>query len=145
MKLTKRTDHFFAAQDIIKTNVLTKFHEDCTITDFYKVNKETFLHLGGHPYKKKWAPLLGGNVFQPTRTSHDVMWKNLLANFKKTSKNALPPGNHFHEDWTINMASRVDIWKNAPPPGSHVFQPTGTIFELIQDSINSKVKAKILF
>ncbi|KAH3864743.1 hypothetical protein DPMN_027769 [Dreissena polymorpha] len=25
--------------------------------------------------------------------------------------------------------------KNAPPPGSHVFQPTGIIFELIQDII----------
>ncbi|KAH3846603.1 hypothetical protein DPMN_088906 [Dreissena polymorpha] len=27
------------------------------------------------------------------------------------------------------------IWKNAPPPGSHVFQPTGIIFELVQDII----------
>ncbi|KAH3749854.1 hypothetical protein DPMN_184369 [Dreissena polymorpha] len=38
----------------------------------------------------------------------------------------------FHEDWTINVASRV---KNAPPLGSHVFQAKVTIFELIQDII----------
>ncbi|KAH3885110.1 hypothetical protein DPMN_009099 [Dreissena polymorpha] len=25
------------------------------------------------------------------------------------------------------------MWKNAPPPGGHVFQPTGIIFELVQD------------
>ncbi|KAH3771486.1 hypothetical protein DPMN_172806 [Dreissena polymorpha] len=48
----------------------------------------------------------------------------------------------FHEDRKINVASRVltrfyysHIWKNALPPGSHVFQPTGIIFELIQDII----------
>ncbi|KAH3847595.1 hypothetical protein DPMN_089922 [Dreissena polymorpha] len=33
----------------------------------------------------------------------------------------------FHEDQTINVASRV---KNAPPLGSHVFQANVTIFEL---------------
>ncbi|KAH3786714.1 hypothetical protein DPMN_164823 [Dreissena polymorpha] len=36
----------------------------------------------------------------------------------------------FHEDRTMNVASRV---KNAPPLGSHVFQANVTIFELIQD------------
>ncbi|KAH3782263.1 hypothetical protein DPMN_160176 [Dreissena polymorpha] len=41
----------------------------------------------------------------------------------------------FHEDRKINVASRVLTRKNAPPPGSHVFQPTGIIFELIQDII----------
>ncbi|KAH3877218.1 hypothetical protein DPMN_001080 [Dreissena polymorpha] len=34
----------------------------------------------------------------------------------------------FHEDWKINVASRVLTRKNAPPPGSHVFQQTGIIF-----------------
>ncbi|KAH3753661.1 hypothetical protein DPMN_188303 [Dreissena polymorpha] len=50
-------------------------------------------------------------------------------------KNAPPPGGHvfqptdiifelFHEDWTINVASRV---KNAPPLGSHVFQANANV------------------
>ncbi|KAH3830893.1 hypothetical protein DPMN_104149 [Dreissena polymorpha] len=45
----------------------------------------------------------------------------------------------FHEDRKINVASRVLTKvltrKNAPPPGGHVFQPTGIIFELVQDII----------
>ncbi|KAH3830852.1 hypothetical protein DPMN_104108 [Dreissena polymorpha] len=40
----------------------------------------------------------------------------------------------FHEDRTINVASRV---KNAPPLGGHVFQANVTIFELIQDIIKT--------
>ncbi|KAH3884906.1 hypothetical protein DPMN_008892 [Dreissena polymorpha] len=47
-------------------------------------------------------------------------------------KNAPPLCSHFHEDWKINVVSRV---KNAPPSGSHIFQPTGIIFELVQDII----------
>ncbi|KAH3808831.1 hypothetical protein DPMN_137190 [Dreissena polymorpha] len=46
----------------------------------------------------------------------------------------------FHEDRTINVASRVLkrlIRKNAPPPRAHVFEPTGTIFELAQDIIGT--------
>ncbi|KAH3846861.1 hypothetical protein DPMN_089167 [Dreissena polymorpha] len=41
----------------------------------------------------------------------------------------------FHEDRKINVASRVLTRKNAPHPGGHVFQPTGIIFELVQDII----------
>ncbi|KAH3723887.1 hypothetical protein DPMN_049683 [Dreissena polymorpha] len=33
----------------------------------------------------------------------------------------------------INVATRVLTRKNAPPPGGHIFQPTGIIFELIQN------------
>ncbi|KAH3783175.1 hypothetical protein DPMN_161104 [Dreissena polymorpha] len=42
----------------------------------------------------------------------------------------------FHEDWTINVASRV---KHSPPLGSHVFQANITIFELIQDIIKTNL------
>ncbi|KAH3822819.1 hypothetical protein DPMN_124610 [Dreissena polymorpha] len=45
----------------------------------------------------------------------------------------------FNEDGKINVASRV---KNAPPPGSHVFQPTGIIFELVQDIIGMNLLTK---
>ncbi|KAH3753915.1 hypothetical protein DPMN_188567 [Dreissena polymorpha] len=64
-------------------------------------------------------------------------------------KNAPPLGSHFHEDWTINVASRVltrlyysHIRKNAPPPCGHVFQPTGIIFELVQDIIGINLLTK---
>ncbi|KAH3880410.1 hypothetical protein DPMN_004324 [Dreissena polymorpha] len=68
-------------------------------------------------------------------------------------KNAPPPGSHvfqptgiifelFHEDRTINVASRVHIGKNAPPLGSHVFQANITIFELIQDIIETNLLTK---
>ncbi|KAH3866088.1 hypothetical protein DPMN_029140 [Dreissena polymorpha] len=46
------------------------------------------------------------------------------------------------EDRKINVTSRVLTMKNAPPPGSHVFQPIVTIFELIQDIIETYILAK---
>ena len=53
------------------------------------------------------------------------------------------------EDRKINVTSLVltmfyysNIRKNAPPPGSHVFQPIVTIFELIQDIIETYILAK---
>ncbi|KAH3887732.1 hypothetical protein DPMN_011751 [Dreissena polymorpha] len=48
----------------------------------------------------------------------------------------------FHEDRKINVASRVLTRKNALPPGSHVFQPTGIIFELVQDIIGMNFLTK---
>ncbi|KAH3892230.1 hypothetical protein DPMN_016344 [Dreissena polymorpha] len=39
--------------------------------------------------------------------------------------------------WTINVAFRVFTRKNAPPLGSHVFQANVTIFELIQEIIQT--------
>ncbi|KAH3769785.1 hypothetical protein DPMN_171061 [Dreissena polymorpha] len=50
---------------------------------------------------------------------HDIIGKNFLTKF--------------HEDRKINVASKMLTRKNAPPPGGHVFQPTGIIFELVQD------------
>ncbi|KAH3771917.1 hypothetical protein DPMN_173246 [Dreissena polymorpha] len=48
----------------------------------------------------------------------------------------------FHEDRKINVASRVLTRKNATPPGGHVFQPTGIIFELVQDIIGMNLLTK---
>ncbi|KAH3775896.1 hypothetical protein DPMN_177306 [Dreissena polymorpha] len=45
----------------------------------------------------------------------------------------------FHEDQTIHVASRVHIKKNAPSLGSHVFQANVTIFEFIQDIIETNL------
>ncbi|KAH3799956.1 hypothetical protein DPMN_153580 [Dreissena polymorpha] len=45
----------------------------------------------------------------------------------------------FHEDGTINVASRV---KNAPTPGGHVFHPPRTIFKLVKDIIGINLLTK---
>ncbi|KAH3871890.1 hypothetical protein DPMN_035105 [Dreissena polymorpha] len=76
----------------------------------------------------------------------------------ETRKNAPPPGGHillapplgshtdlltkFHENWTINVTSRVLKMKNAPPPVGHVFKATETMFELFQDIIGSNLLTK---
>ncbi|KAH3809197.1 hypothetical protein DPMN_137558 [Dreissena polymorpha] len=147
---------FELIQDIIGTNLLTKFHDDRKIIVTSRV------------LTRKNSPPLGSHVFQAKVTIFelikDISGTNLLSKFHEdrkinvasrvlTRKNALPPGGHvfqptviifelvqdiikmnfltkFHEGQTINVASRV---KNAPPLGSHVFQAKVTIFELIQD------------
>ncbi|KAH3870311.1 hypothetical protein DPMN_033493 [Dreissena polymorpha] len=51
---------------------------------------------------------------------------------------------HFHEERTVNLASRVltsHIMKNDPPRGGHVFQRTGTIFKLVKDIIGTNLLA----
>ncbi|KAH3852951.1 hypothetical protein DPMN_095472 [Dreissena polymorpha] len=139
---------FELIQNIIKTNLLTKFHEDWTINVASR--------------EKCAAP--GGHVFKATKTIfeliQDIIWTNLLTKFHDdrkinvtsrvlTRKNAPPPWwpyvigmnllTEFHEDRTINVASRV---KNAPPLGIHVLQANVTIFELIQDIIETNLPTK---
>ncbi|KAH3857732.1 hypothetical protein DPMN_100345 [Dreissena polymorpha] len=115
------------AQNIIGTNLLTKFHED------QKINVASRVHI------KKNAPPPGSHVFQPTgiifELIQDIIWMNLLTKF--------------HEDQTANVASRVltrfcfsHIRKNAPPLGSHFFQANIIIFELIQDIIETDLLTK---
>ncbi|KAH3782148.1 hypothetical protein DPMN_160059 [Dreissena polymorpha] len=127
---------FELIQDIIRTNHLTKFHDDRTI------------NLASRVLTKKNAP------------PPDIIRKNLQTKFHEdrkinvasrvlTRKNAPPPCGHFHEDRTINVDSRVltrfyysHIRKNAPPTGGHVFQATGTIFELVQNIIGTNLLTK---
>ncbi|KAH3877346.1 hypothetical protein DPMN_001209 [Dreissena polymorpha] len=67
-------------------------------------------------------PPLGSHVFQANiiifELIQDTIETNLLTKFHEdwtinvasrelTRKNASPPGGHFHEDWSINVASRV--------------------------------------
>ncbi|KAH3863932.1 hypothetical protein DPMN_026939 [Dreissena polymorpha] len=63
-------------------------------------------------------------------------------NVASRSNNAPSLGSHCHEDRKINVASRVLTRKNAPPPGGHDFQPTGIIFELFQDIIGMNLLTK---
>ncbi|KAH3754608.1 hypothetical protein DPMN_189288 [Dreissena polymorpha] len=128
---------FELIQDIIGTNVLTKFHED------RKIN------VASRVLTRKNAPPPGG-YFHEDQT----------INVASRVKNAPPLGSHtnlltkFHEDWTINVASRElqafqqhlgnkrakmalfhDPRQNCPPHSSHAIQLTGTIFKL-----NSRIK-----
>ncbi|KAH3799549.1 hypothetical protein DPMN_153159 [Dreissena polymorpha] len=121
---------FKLIQNIIETNLLTKFHVDWTINVASRVLTRKKCPAHWWPYiigtnlltkvlTRKNAPPPGGHVFQPTgiifKLFQDIIGMNLLT--------------EFHEDRTVNVASRV---KNAPPLGSHVFQSNVTIFELIQ-------------
>ncbi|KAH3802882.1 hypothetical protein DPMN_156578 [Dreissena polymorpha] len=147
---------FELIQDIIKTNVQNKFHEDWTInvtfrmlTSFYyniwtnlltKFHEDPTINVASRVVlTMKNAPPRGDHVFQPTeiifKLVQDIIGTHLLIKL--------------HDDLTINVASRVltrfyysHIRKNVPPPGSHVFQPTGTIFDLIQDFIGTKLLGK---
>ncbi|KAH3784579.1 hypothetical protein DPMN_162538 [Dreissena polymorpha] len=48
----------------------------------------------------------------------------------------------FHEDWAINVTSRVLTSKAAPPPGGHIFQQTETIFKLSLAIIKRNIQTK---
>ncbi|KAH3869275.1 hypothetical protein DPMN_032438 [Dreissena polymorpha] len=128
---------FELLQDITETNLLTKFHENRTINVASRAKNAT-------------PP--GGNVFQQTRSIfkliHNVI-KTYVLTKVLTRKNAPPNGGHghnllttFHEDRTINVASRMSTRKNAPPPFRHVFQATVTILELVQDIIETNLLTK---
>ncbi|KAH3738298.1 hypothetical protein DPMN_044931 [Dreissena polymorpha] len=114
---------FKLIQDIIGTNLLTKFHKDRKINVASRVlTRFYYSHIG------KNAPPPGNQVFQPTgifELVQDIIGINLLTKF--------------HEDWTINVASRV---KNAPPLGSHVFQANVKISKLVQDIIETNLLTK---
>ncbi len=107
-------------QDIIRTNVLTKFHEDWTINVTSRVLTRFY-----YSHIRKTAPPLGGHVFHPTETIFE-----LVQDFIGTHSRVLTRFYYSH------------IRKTATPPGSHVFQPTGTIFELVQDIIETHVLTK---
>ncbi|KAH3873375.1 hypothetical protein DPMN_036609 [Dreissena polymorpha] len=103
---------FELVQNIIGTNLLTKFHADCTINMASRV-------LTRKNATPPWRPyIIGTNhliKFHDDRTIN-------VASRVLTRKNAPPP------DRKINVAFRVSTRKNAPPPGGHVFQPTDIIF-----------------
>ncbi|KAH3834430.1 hypothetical protein DPMN_107755 [Dreissena polymorpha] len=134
---------FELVQDNIGTNLLTKFHDDQK------------LNVASRVLTRKNAPPPGGHVFKSTsiifKLVKDIIGMNLLIKFHEgrtiNVKNAPPLCIHVfqaksHEDLKIKVASRVLTRKNAPPPGGHVFQPTGIIFELVQDIIGINLLTK---
>ncbi|KAH3781681.1 hypothetical protein DPMN_159582 [Dreissena polymorpha] len=149
----KATETIFELiQNIIRKNLLTKFNDDRKINLVQDI-------IGMNLLTKKNAPPLGSHVFQANVTIleliQDIMETNLLSKFHEdwTINEKCPAPwrpyiiginlvSKFHEDWTINVASRVLTGKNAPPLGSHVFQANVTIFELIQDIIDTILLTK---
>ncbi|KAH3780392.1 hypothetical protein DPMN_158206 [Dreissena polymorpha] len=127
---------FELIQDIIGTHVLTKFYKDWTKNVTSRVLTRFYY---SHIMKTAMPP--GGHVFQPTGTIFKLV-QDIIGTHVLTK---------FHEDGPKNVTSRVltrfynsHIWKTSTPPGGHVFQPTGTIFELVQDIIGSHVLTKVL-
>ncbi|KAH3769876.1 hypothetical protein DPMN_171157 [Dreissena polymorpha] len=116
-----RCDKSGTAEDIIRTNVLTNFHEQTNVLTKFQEN----------------CPPPGGHVFQPTGTIFELV-KDITG--KKLMR-------IFHEQRTIKQGFTEAIYshlrKNAPPPGGHVFQPTGAIFQLIQDIIGTNLLTKL--
>ncbi|KAH3717597.1 hypothetical protein DPMN_060390 [Dreissena polymorpha] len=82
---------FKLVQDIIGINLLTKFHEDWAIHVVSRVLTRFY-----YSHIRKNAPPLGSHVFQA-----NVIIFELIQYIIKT--NLLTK---FHEDWTINVASR---------------------------------------
>ncbi|KAH3720755.1 hypothetical protein DPMN_063658 [Dreissena polymorpha] len=146
-----------ANNNIIGTNLLTKFHEDRKINVASRVlTRFNYSHI------RKNAPPPGSHVFKPTgiifELVQDIIWINLLTKFMKIghniTKNDPPLGSlffqaniiifeliqdtietnlltKFNEDWTING-----------PLDGHVFKATKTIFKLIQDIIGTNLLTK---
>ncbi|KAH3794799.1 hypothetical protein DPMN_148338 [Dreissena polymorpha] len=115
-------------QDIIKTN-LTKFHEDWTINVTLRV--KNFLPTGSHFHEDQTI-----NVAFTVLTSQPKPSFLLIQDIKYSEK--------FHEDWTINVTfGPYMYYEKCPNPGGHVFQPTRTIFELVQDIIGTILLTKV--
>ncbi|KAH3735878.1 hypothetical protein DPMN_042438 [Dreissena polymorpha] len=120
-------------KDIIGTNILTKFHEN------RKIN------VASRVLTRKYAPPPGSHVFQPTgiilnsRSEVNVA-SRVLTRFYYSHTYIIETNllTKFHEDWTINVASR----KKYPAPGGHVFKATKSIFKLIQDIMGTYLLTK---
>ncbi|KAH3752594.1 hypothetical protein DPMN_187215 [Dreissena polymorpha] len=121
----KRTGTIFKLNScILKTKILSKFHEDWTKNVTSRVF--TCFH---HIHIEKTAPPTGGHVFSRIWTIF-----KLIREINKT--NVLT---NFHDDWAKIVTSRVFTRKTAPPTGGHVFKRTGTTFELNQHIIKTNI------
>ncbi|KAH3865890.1 hypothetical protein DPMN_028934 [Dreissena polymorpha] len=123
---------FELIQDIIETNLLTKFHEDWTIN---VASRENF-------------PAPGGHVFKATKTIfeliQDIIGTNLLFTIYK--ENAQPPRKPYIIGMNLltekNSPPPLFTRKNDPPPGGHVFQLKGIISKLVQYIIGMNLLTK---
>ncbi|KAH3884351.1 hypothetical protein DPMN_008329 [Dreissena polymorpha] len=115
---------FELVQDIIGTNLLTKFHEDPTINVAATVNRQegrekaqTKLPQNQETRVKKTPSPPGGHVFLPIQTIFEL-------NCRIEGTNVLTT---FHEDWAKKCR------KLPHHLAVHVFPPIMTIFKLVRD------------
>ncbi|KAH3894568.1 hypothetical protein DPMN_018726 [Dreissena polymorpha] len=128
---------FKLIQDIIKTN-LTKFHEDWTINVTFR--KKCAAHWQPYIIAKNFLTKFHEdqtiNVAFTVLTSQPKPSFLLIQDIKYSDK--------FHEDWTINVTfGPYMYYEKCPNPGGHVFQPTRTIFELVQDITGTILLTKV--
>ncbi|KAH3886305.1 hypothetical protein DPMN_010309 [Dreissena polymorpha] len=129
---------FELVQNIIGTNLLTKFHDDRTINTASREKCHaplaTMFFNQPEPFSNS-SKIFGTNhltKFHDDRTINVAsrvltrFYKNML--YSHIKKNAPSPDiirtnllTKFHEDRKINVASIVLTRKNAPQPGGHVF------------------------
>ncbi|KAH3749280.1 hypothetical protein DPMN_183775 [Dreissena polymorpha] len=121
-----RTDQFYATQDIIRTNALTKFHKDqfpAPWRPFLYTDQDQFKHIqdkhvltkayeeeGQYVCRlKKYVPPPDGHVFKSNKTIfervQDIIETNLL-----TKQNTPPPGGH-----VLKSTGNILTSKNALP------------------------------
>ncbi|KAH3839512.1 hypothetical protein DPMN_112943 [Dreissena polymorpha] len=99
----------------------------------------------------------GGHVFQPIgiifELLQDIIGMNLLTKFHEDrtinvasrEKCAAPWQPCFSsKHWTINVASRVFTRKNAPPLGSHVFQANTNLLTKFHEDWTINVASRVL-
>ncbi|KAH3784905.1 hypothetical protein DPMN_162977 [Dreissena polymorpha] len=147
----KATKNIFKLiQDIIGTNLQTKFHDDRKINVTSRLNchiQKTHVLTKCHEH---WTKNVTSRVFP-------------CFHYKHIEKIALPPGGHvfspiwtifklfqdinktnvltiFHDDWAKIVTSRVFTRKTAPPTGDHTNILTN--FELGRDFIGAKLFTK---
>ncbi|KAH3843042.1 hypothetical protein DPMN_116549 [Dreissena polymorpha] len=102
---------FELIQDIVETNLLTKFHEDWTI------------NVASRVFTRKNARPLGSHVFQANKSYRPIFsWQPYI--------NATNVLTKFHDDWAKIVTSRVFARNTAPPPGGHDWASnvTSTVF-----------------
>ncbi|KAH3806370.1 hypothetical protein DPMN_134690 [Dreissena polymorpha] len=122
---------YIGLQNIIGTNLLTKFYEDQTINVASSVNKAKSRCAQVRFVSKSIISFGCPNLYRKNAQPPDIIGTNLLTKFHddrtiKVASSVMPPWrlyiiwtnllNKFHDDQTINVASRV---KNAPLPGAH--------------------------
>ncbi|KAH3860846.1 hypothetical protein DPMN_023769 [Dreissena polymorpha] len=141
-------------QYIIMMNLLIKVYEDRTINVASRVfTRKNAPPPGGNVQdiigtnlltnvSKPRPPPLGGHVFQPTGTVFKLIKE--IENNRYQATGYQSDINVFHEDLTINVASRVLTRKNAPPTGCHVFKATRNFFKLFHDDLKIIVAPRVL-
>ncbi|KAH3709245.1 hypothetical protein DPMN_068707 [Dreissena polymorpha] len=88
----QRLPFFYLIQDIMGTNLLSKFYED------QKINVASRVENCPAP----WRPYI--NETNVLTKFHDD-WANIVTSRVFTRNTAMSPGGHLHEDWASNVTS----------------------------------------